>query len=306
MEEISVNDFGGEVKFTKYIADNETISSRLLEAIGGEVYDYTIVPEEHTVGSKRVDLIVRDEDDNVVQVIESQDANGWLDPIHASKIAWYCHDKGCNDGVLISEDCTEHMKTFIQWYNENTPLNIFLLSPTIIKDDNDNIDIFFKTILRPTDWAHKRIKPNTKSSSNGIPSERDNEYAQRTNEIYEEYKDLFTNVSGYSRYLSINNVNNTGINVTMYVRATDYNICLWHNGKHTHNEAFKQSILNLYNDVAFKKYYVCLGNHPTVEEAVVLVRNIEQQIQNGNIVVEGGDEEEVEKEQISIDDKLLS
>jgi len=304
MEEISVNDFGGEVKFTKYIADNETISARLLEAIGSAMLDFKVVPEEHTVGSKRVDLIVRDENDNVVQVIESQDANGWLDPVHASKIAWYCHDKGCNDGVLISEDCTEHMKTFIQWYNENTPLNIFLLSPTIIKDKDGEIDIFFKTILRPTDWAHKRIKPNTKQSGNGQLNQRDIERAANVEALYEDNKDVFTNRSSY--YVSSNDVNGTGINVTLYFRANDYNICLWHSGKHTHNQTFMDSVENAYPNVAFKKMYVCLGAKETLEEAVDFVRTIKTQLNDGTIVVEGGDDEEVKKEQISIDDKLIS
>jgi len=287
MEEISVNDFGGEVKFTKYIADNETISARLLEAIGSAMLDFKVVPEEHTVGSKRVDLIVRDEDNNVVQVIESQDANGWLDPVHASKIAWYCHDKGCNDGVLISEDCTEHMKTFIQWYNENTPLNIFLLSPTIIKDNNGEIDIFFKTILRPTDWAHKRIKPNTRQTGSSQLNERELQRAADVQSFYDINKDTFTNASSY--YVSSNNVNNTGINVTLYFRANDFNICMWHSGKHTHNESFMESVEKLYPNVNFKKMYVCVGARDTQDEALELCRELIDHLNNGTITIEGGD-----------------
>ena len=40
------------------------------------------------------------------------------------------------DGVLLTEDADEHIKGFIRWYNENTPLNIYLFNVVIYETDN--------------------------------------------------------------------------------------------------------------------------------------------------------------------------
>ena len=57
------NVFGGEVAFTKFIAEDKDTNSRLLSAIDSYLSDeYSIVPEDHTVDNKRVDLVVRDSD----------------------------------------------------------------------------------------------------------------------------------------------------------------------------------------------------------------------------------------------------
>ena len=285
MKEISVNDFGGEVKFTKYIADNETICARLLRSIGSTMSDYKVVPEEHTVGSKRVDLIVRDENDNTVQVIESQDANGWLDPVHASKIAWYCYDKGCNDGVLITEDCTEHMKKFIQWYNEYTPLNIFLLSPTIISDSNGDVDIFFTTILRPTDWAHKLIRPNTRQTGISQLSERDLQKAAVVREVYDQNRDIFSTCT--ATYCAQHNVNNTGISVNFGFQTGGYKITLRHS-KHFGNAVFEESVRNLYEKSTFQQQYADpgIGVIEGLDEAIEFFNQVCNQINDGLIRVD--------------------
>jgi len=294
MEQITVKEFeGGEVGFTRYIADNPRVSERLFQAISSYYDDYKITTEEHTVGSKRVDLIVRDGDNNVVQVIESQDANGWLDPVHASKIAWYCHDKGCNDGVLISEDCTEHMKTFIQWYNENTPLNIFLLSPTIIKDKNGEVDIFFKTILRPTDWAHKRIKPNTRQTGNDQPNKKEIETLSRIEELLDNHSDIFNGSSRSDKFVCALNVNNTGLHPTLFLRPGYYLVTLRHNGKHENNLIFESSVRELYENANFVKQYASLLSRETarfveLESAIEFVKQIINQINGGEIRVNDG------------------
>jgi len=284
MEQMTIQEFGGEVKFTKYIADNKELGKRLLKAAGYDQDDenFTITAEEHTTGSKRVDLIVRDEDNNVVQVIESQDANGWLDPVHASKIAWYCHDKGCNDGVLICKDSENHMKDFIQWYNENTPLNIVLLSPSIFKDSNGEVEIYFTTLLRPTDWAHKRIKPNT-NHRNDQPSDWQIERAVRVEELFDEYSDIFTNKT--RDRLSANNINNTNINVALYLLQNSYHVQLRHDTRHADNTVFMDSVLELYPDANFTRNYSTVGYFKTLEDSVNLAKQLINQIDGGEILV---------------------
>lgn len=103
--------FGGEVAFTKFIADDVETSKRLLSALDLSDEDgYSITPEEHTTHLKRVDLVIRDQEGEIFLVIESQDATGWLDSVHASKITYYMYDKKCDDGVLLCEDADEHIK----------------------------------------------------------------------------------------------------------------------------------------------------------------------------------------------------
>ena len=78
--------FGGEVRFTKHIADNVDLATKLdiVDMSMGD--DYRVIPEDKTIDSKRVDLTVNDSEGTTVAVIESQDATGWLDTVHSSKI----------------------------------------------------------------------------------------------------------------------------------------------------------------------------------------------------------------------------
>ncbi len=121
--------FGGEVPFTKFISQDLDTSRRLINAISAEYDDeYVIQPEDPTVDSKRVDLVIRDSENIVAYVIESQDCTGWLDSIHASKILYYMYEKECFEGILLCEDADEHIKGFVRWCNENTPVQIWLMS----------------------------------------------------------------------------------------------------------------------------------------------------------------------------------
>jgi len=198
MKQISISEFGGEVKFTKYIASNQDVSDKLLEAVDSGMSDYRVVAEEYTAASKRVDLVVRDSDDNVVQVVECQDANGWLDPVHASKILWYSHDKDCDDIVLITEDMTEDMRDFIIKLNNKSWVNIYVVSPTIIETDKE-VDIFFKVLLRP-------IEPKVKSKN--IAKSKDPGFREICEEIKSNYEPFFTNSAKY--WVSRNGVNKGG------------------------------------------------------------------------------------------------
>lgn len=221
--------FGGEVPFTKFIADNLETSRRLLTSLDLSYEDgYKITPEEHTVHSKRVDLVVRDSDNDIVLVIESQDASGWLDAIHASKITYYMYDKKCDDGVLICEDADEHIKGYVKWVNENTPLRVTLVS-VIMFETKDKPHCEFIPIIRPSNIEDKKVVRRSNSSSTG---ETDQNKAAWVQELADSNPDLFTNIA--SRYASRNNVGGTGINVGIhpYSSGTEFFVELWHGGKY--------------------------------------------------------------------------
>ena len=129
--------FGTEPKYTKFIADNEEVATRLLDAVDMSMNDdYKIIPEDRTVDNKRVDLTINDSDGTTVAVIEAQDATGWLDSVHASKIAYYCWEKECFDAILITEDASERIKDYVKWLNTHPDLNIYLVATTIYKTDD--------------------------------------------------------------------------------------------------------------------------------------------------------------------------
>lgn len=240
--------FGGEVSFTKYIADNKAVAKRLLEAIDvGMSESFTIIAENQTIDRKRVDLVVRDDDSNVVQVIESQDATGWLDSIHASKIAYYCYEKSCMDGVLLTEDADEHVKGFIRWYNENTPLNIYLFNVVIYKTDSEKY-VDFIPVMRPFNIKDKKIQKRSGSNSN-----TQEDFREFLQEKFDANKGKFTHSTGW--YVSTNNVANTGVNVGIHCRKSGYFLVdIYHNQK-VKRETFEQSYREFSpdDDIVFKK-----------------------------------------------------
>lgn len=240
--------FGGEVPFTKYIASNKEVAKRLLDAIDtGMSESFNIAPEDQTVDRKRVDLVVRDDDGNVVQVIESQDATGWLDSVHASKIAYYCYEKGCMDGVLLTEDADEHIKGFIRWYNENTPLNIYLFNVVIYKTDTGSF-VDFIPVMRPFNVKDKKIQRRPGSTENTQEDFR--EFLQQK---FEDHKGKFTHTTGW--YVSRNNIANTGVNAAIHCRKSGYFLVdIYHNQK-INREAFEQSYREFSpdDDITFKK-----------------------------------------------------
>ncbi len=222
--------FGGEVPFTKFIASDLETSKRLLNALDLDEEDYSVTPEEHTVHDKRVDLTVRDSDGDVFLVIESQDASGWLDAIHTSKITYYMYDKKCDDGVLICEDADEHIKGFVRWLNENTPLRITLVG-VIIFENGKTPYCEFVPLIRPTQTKDKKVVRRSNPSTDA-----DNNVSEQCQMIYDSHPGVFTNVAKY--YVSKTNAGNTGLTVAVCPYKTggaNSNgwafVEIWHAGK---------------------------------------------------------------------------
>jgi hypothetical protein len=228
--------FGGEVAFTKFIASDAETSKRLLNALDLDEEDYSVTPEEHTVHSKRVDLVVRDRDGDVFLVIESQDASGWLDAVHASKVTYYMYDKKCDDGVLICEDADEHIKGFVRWLNENTPLRITLVSVVIYKDIKPYCE--FIPLIRPTYLEDKKIVRRSTPDS-----EADANVSNQVQAIYDANPGLFTNVAKH--YVSKVNVGGTGLTVAVNpYKTSGHFVEIWHAGK-ANTDQFKSSFAEL-------------------------------------------------------------
>jgi hypothetical protein len=239
MKRTNIKDgFGGEVLFTKFIASDLETSRRLLNSLDLSYEDgYSVTPEEHTTHSKRVDLIIRDQSGETVLVVESQDASGWLDSVHASKITYYMYDKQCDDGVLICEDADEHIKGFVKWLNENTPLRITLISVVIFEHEGQK-HCEFIPLIRPSNLDDKKIVRKAASTS-----ETDQNKADHLQQIFSDNIGLFTNVT--SRYVSKNNVGNSGMNVGISPYNTEgYFVDIWHAGK-ADTESFKKGFSEL-------------------------------------------------------------
>lgn len=225
--------FGGEVPFTKFIANDLETSKRLLNALDLDEEDYKVTPEEHTTHSKRVDLIVRDRDGDIFLVIESQDASGWLDAVHASKITYYMYDKKCDDGVLICEDADEHIKGFVYWLNENTPLRITLVSVVIYQGDKDPYCEFIP-VIRPTLTSDKKVVRKSSPST-----EADNNISEQVQSIYDSNPGVFTNVAKF--YVSKTNAGGTGLTVAINpYKTTGHFVEIWHAGK-ANTDEFRDS-----------------------------------------------------------------
>jgi len=225
--------FGGEVPFTKFIADDAATARRLLSAIDLYSEDgFKVTPEERTVDNKRVDLVVRGSEGDLVAIIESQDASGWLDSIHASKVTYYMYDRGCNEGVLICEDADEHIKGYVRYINENSPFRITLVS-VLIFEQSGRPHCEFIPLIRPTTIE----KSSTRASS--VTSTTISEMVEQLNA---NNPGLFTNKS--SEYVSKNNVAGTGVNVLIRPRIRGFKVGMFHRGKFN-NDVFKNSFTEL-------------------------------------------------------------
>lgn len=223
--------FGGEVAFTKFISQDQETSRRLINAISAEYDDdYVIQPEDPTVDSKRVDLVIRDSESVVAYVIESQDCTGWLDSIHASKILYYMYEKECFEGILLCEDADEHIKGFVRWCNENTPVQIWLMS--VLCFDGKYVE--FVPLIRPSAFKDKKIRRIKSDVPSGTV-----DFTEYLEQKSEENPGLFTNVR--SRYASANGVGGSGINVGISPRKSgNFMVSVWHAGK-WNNEKFRNS-----------------------------------------------------------------
>lgn len=236
MQRISIKEaFGGEVAFTKHISDNRQVAQDLLQTIDMTMGDdYHIQAEHYTVDKKRVDLTVQNSDGDMIAVIESQDATGWLDSVHASKMTYYMYEKKCFEGVLLTEDATEHVKGFVQFMNQNTPFNIWLVVTRIYKINNERY-IDFVPVMRPTNANEKKIRRNTDKKS--VSSE--NIHADFLAEKFEEHKSYFSNVTSY--YMDKKNVGNSRINVGIEPRKDFMNVTLYHASKFD-NKTFRETL----------------------------------------------------------------
>ena len=238
MKRVSMKEaFGGEVNFTKYISNNVDISNSLLETIDMTIGrdDYRVIAEHQTVDKKRVDLTIQNSEGSTIAVIESQDSNGWLDSVHASKISYYMYEKQCFEGILITEDATEHVKGFVQFMNQNTPFNIWLIVSRIYLLDNGKKYIDFVPIMRPTDANDKKIKRNLEKVSADVEYAHADFLAKK----FEEHRGSFSNVTSY--YIDKKNVGNLKINAGIEPRKEFMNVTLYHGGKYD-TEIFKKSL----------------------------------------------------------------
>jgi hypothetical protein len=228
--------FGGEVAFTKFIASDPETSKRLLASLDLSYEDgYAVTPEEHTSHSKRVDLVIRDSDSEITLVVESQDASGWLDSIHASKITYYMYDKQCDDGVLICEDADEHIKGYIKYLNENTPLRITLVG-VVIFGTEANPHCEFIPLIRPSQLQDKKVRRVG-------PSDNPNSKADVVQQIAAAYPGEFTNVT--SRYVSRNNIAGTGWSAGIHCyNSGGFFVEIWHAGK-ANTETFRSTFTEM-------------------------------------------------------------
>lgn len=214
--------FGGEVAFTQFIARDAETHRRLLETIDMGMNDgFKIQPESHTVDNKRVDLVVYDEDGNAQAVIESQDATGWLDSVHASKIDYYMYDKNCFEGVLLTEDADEHIKGFLRWKNENSPVNIWLLNVLIFKTGTGRY-IDFIPVMRPTSAKDKKVKRTSRESDANYRNALAEKWGPFLEEKFEEHDGVFTHKT--LRYISRNGLGSKKINAGIHARKEGWSV----------------------------------------------------------------------------------
>ena len=285
MKRTTIKDgFGGELAFTKFIASDAETSRKLLNSLDLSEEDYTVTPEEPTTHSKRVDLMVRDRDGETLLVIESQDAAGWLDSVHASKLTYYMYDKKCDDGVLLCEDADEHIKGFVKWLNDNTPLRVTLIS-ALTFEDKGKIFCEFIPLIRPTQTQDKKVVRRATPASEGDASK-----AAHVEKIFADNPGLFTNVT--TNYVSKTNVGGRGITVAINPYKTEgYNLHLWHGGKYD-NPVFRQSLTDFCAargwEAKFQKArgYVNGPEVATLEGALNVFKTFVEALENKEIEVD--------------------
>ncbi len=236
--------FGTEPRYTKFIADNVDVATRLLEVIGMELEDdYKIISEDRTFDSKRVDLTIKDGDNKTFAVIEAQDAAGWLDSVHTSKILYYCYEKNCVDAILLTEDADEKIKDFVRWLNENTPLNIWLLASLIYKTDN-GFELDFSPIMRPFSSINEK-KRKILNSIDGSKARRFKLREEAIQKLREENPGEFTN---WSKAYASNNDIDPNFNLAIIPRKNSAIVNFYHGGKLENDEEFKNKMNKLGED----------------------------------------------------------
>jgi hypothetical protein len=224
-----------EPKFTKFIADNEDVAARLLEAVRiGMGDDTNIVAEDRTVDGKRVDLTINDSEGTTVAVIEAQDATGWLDSVHASKISYYCYDKDCTTAVLLCEDASEHIKGFMKYQNETGPLDIWIVRVAVYKTDTGPFVDFYPT-QRPFELKEK-ISKRSSTTTTG----RHKFMEEACLKLEKDNPKLFTNVTKY--YVAIKDII-PDLNMGLHPRVNKAKLSFYHAGKLENDEGFKNMMI---------------------------------------------------------------
>jgi hypothetical protein len=270
--------FGGEVPFTKFISKDQDTSNRLLSCIDLSFEDgYTVTPEEHTADDKRVDLVVRDSSGEINLVIESQDATGWLDSIHASKIMYYMYDRKCEDSILLTEDANEHIKSFVKFINENTPWNIHLIATVVYELGNNKNFVDFVPLIRPSSLADKKVRR--------VGASAENVHRGDLERIFEENPGVFTNQAKY--YNSVTDVGGSGLAVVYGMNNSYYRVSIWHHGRKNNDKAFNDSFTAVAQSLGHESksrkdsVYISITDEA---ESIRVFKEVVDAIKNKNIV----------------------
>ena len=231
-------EFGGEVAFTRWISQDTDTQQRLLAALNLEPEDgYRVRPEDPTLDSKRVDLTVQDADGRVLLVIESQDATGWLDSVHASKIMYYMWDKGCSQGVILTEDADEYIMSFVRELNTDHNWSISLLKTLIYSLDREVKFVDFVPLIRGSDIDAARL-PTAR-----VRAEPDPQKVELLRDLADRNPGLFTNVTG--RYASHTKLGSGNMNVGIVpYKNGRFWIDIWHGGRHN-TETFRSTFAEI-------------------------------------------------------------
>lgn len=271
--------FGGEVRFTKFIADNIDIATKLLDVVDMSMGDdYRVIPEDKTIDSKRVDLTVNDSDGTTVAVIESQDATGWLDTVHSSKIMYYMWEKQCNDGILVTEDADENVKGFVRYINENTPFNIWLVASIVYETDTGPF-VDFYPVMRPFSLKQKKVqRKSVAGSSNATP------HAEVLQKLYDDNNGLFTNVTAH--YAARSKVDNN-ITLALHPKTNGCSVNFYHNKKLDGNKSFEAAMQTLSSELGSEVKFNRVAarfNLATTKDAISTFKTVVEKFNNKEIV----------------------
>jgi hypothetical protein len=270
--------FGGEVPFTKFISRDAETSNRLLASCELSFEDgYSVKPEEHTADDKRVDLVIRDSHEEIILVVESQDATGWLDSVHASKITYYMYDRGVTDAVLLCEDADEHIKGFVKYLNDTTQFNITLMA-VIVYEDEPNPYCEFVPLIRPSSITERRVRRVSSSVENPFTSELER--------IADQNPGLFTHQA--KNWNSNNNVANTGVNLVLGMNNTHFRVSAWHGGRRSDDQTFKKSFGDFCTTIGYESRSRKDSEYITIDNEELAIKAF-QEILNGfksqNVIV---------------------
>lgn len=156
IQRVTTQNFGGEVKFTKWLCDEgRECLGQLFEACFGDSDSFKDAKAEaYTSHGKRVDIVVKFKNQNIT--IECQDAAGSLDPLHACKAQYYAFDLDAIYNLIICEDSDEQMRSYIRYENEHPRKNNFLIEYQILTTNEDNFYIAWTPVVKPLELPQKK------------------------------------------------------------------------------------------------------------------------------------------------------